>query len=616
MLRFLTIILLLVSPYANAYLDMSKVGHNPRPDVIAEKLGMGITDDYVGLAGAPLATVKYICDTLPNGTSNIDGDTVGDGSLTAPYYSVAKVRDSMPTAEAGTVFAFCRGGTFYADYANSLNLTPNKGKRDYPIHVRDYKLPTGSDAMPVIINTTAGAVFYFTDSGDMDSEEGVHFQNLEFTGLNGGGNVIWATADTDYIIFENCYVHDTGGVASNTASVAWPAPPTSGNNWSIRRATEEVTDLVFTHNTATTGEIRDSITRTGGITLWPSSTRRGDGLIITGTVSNNGLFRVDDVSEDLKTVYLTKTVTDQIPGRAATYETWWNVVNETAPATGVFVDHRKTDGDSTGWIIRNNTFENIPGGNFINLSRGMMYNNEFINNGFARAVRDHHIYISSTKGNAYIFNNYLHKNAHFKGIDPNGAGTFAGGKCEAAQLVGHGRIQGVEIFDNYLTEDSDEVGGNCWAISLNAAYSTAEYIHNLHVHDNIIHNFSQGIGCGSCSDVIIENNILYSDITSYGASNGIVVPDMAPGTGDDLLGNVTIRNNTIYGIIGSSTTATGSKGISVSPTDAGALGTFLIENNTIKNWYKCVNDGHTGVNNTVTITGNDTSTGCTTGLQP
>jgi len=164
----------------------------------------------------------------------------------------------------------------------------------------------------------------------------------------------------------------------------------------------------------------------------------------------------------------------------------------------------------------------------------------FQNNGFGQnGLQTHNIYDGNDVGcsRVLIQNNDLYQN------------TFVSGQCISVSLVMHGIQDTVTVQYNRVHEDPGTATSGCYAIAIDNGYpGFSESFTNLIIRGNKIENMGDlGIGCSSCINPIIENNI----ITTGGSTTGISVPDRTEDNTppNDVDANATgakIRNNTIY----------------------------------------------------------------------
>jgi hypothetical protein len=543
------------------------------PDGIAIRLGAGDTSMY--------STVYYIC---PDG-SNANAGT----SVDAPKKSVFSdangtgAWDLLNTLPANGALAFCRGGVFPAN-AHAVVINYN-AKAETPITIRDYQKTTGSQEPPLFLLTgTAPRLFNFEDSGGANTEEGVILTNFEVThSSKGKGSLLRTYNDIDNLSVINVRCYGLGlAIVGNKSALA-----------DIRSAAEVIDDLTFTHNVSG----MDTIERVSG--TWGANVKRGDGVYVTGSTSNDHTgkpYRVDSRSADGKTLYLTN------------YTDWEaiddpnSVVNE-ANTVGVSITIRTSDGKDSAMLVKNSLFEgNESGAIFAPLGTGTrIEDSEFNNNGFERATLDHNLYFSDSD-HSIITNNVVHNN-----------NLRLGGNCGSVSLVVHGVVDHMTISNNWLLQPENRSGDPCYGIAVDSgAYTYQESFRDIVVDNNTLVNFGAvGIGFGSVIGGTISNNTIICS-KDVGACNGIAVPDqtLVATYSNPKTSNITITNNKIYG---KGTSATGSLayGIKAIGDAADTEGTIDITNNTIDSYYTCIKTPvNTGA--TVTITGN-TTTNCGAG---
>ncbi|MCI5065964.1 hypothetical protein MRY87_09595 [bacterium] len=142
--------------------------------------------------------------------------------------------------------------------------------------------------------------------------------------------------------------------------------------------------------------------------------------------------------------------------------------------------------------------------------------------------------------------------------DPNDTGTDRGiircnevyrstqqsGSCSGTPVVSHGVHTDLLVEGNYVHEDEGTAASNCWGMTFDSAYLGPEEFKRLIIRRNKVENLGDiAIGCTSCTDAVIENNLIIKD---SGFSTGIAVPNRARGTDDAITTRATVRNNTVY----------------------------------------------------------------------
>jgi len=170
-------------------------------------------------------------------------------------------------------------------------------------------------------------------------------------------------------------------------------------------------------------------------------------------------------------------------------------------------------------VLRNSTIINNKNQGWLGgCNDCVIDNNKFTNNGFARKILNHNIYISGANNSGItISNNTLNKAA------------FVAGKCAGVSLVVHGVVQNLTIKDNTVFEDIGAAEQSCWGISVDPGYEAEESFSNVIIKGNKVTNVGNiGIGCASCTDLqILDNTITHSQDFS---STGIRIPVRAEDT--------------------------------------------------------------------------------------
>ncbi|WP_442498877.1 right-handed parallel beta-helix repeat-containing protein [Methylobacter sp. sgz302048] len=170
-------------------------------------------------------------------------------------------------------------------------------------------------------------------------------------------------------------------------------------------------------------------------------------------------------------------------------------------------------------VLRNSTIINNKNQGWLGgCNDCVIDNNKFTNNGFGQKIFNHNIYISGANNSGItISNNILNKSA------------FVAGKCAGVSLVVHGVVQDLTIKDNTVFEDIGAAEQACWGISVDPGYATEESFSNVIITGNKVTNVGNvGIGCASCTDLQILNNIItHSQDFSF---TGIKVPVRAEDT--------------------------------------------------------------------------------------
>jgi len=182
-------------------------------------------------------------------------------------------------------------------------------------------------------------------------------------------------------------------------------------------------------------------------------------------------------------------------------------------------------------IIKNNLHQGILGG----ADNWLIDNNKIFHNGFEKAIFLHNIYISSSNNkNIVISNNKLSKNAS---VD---------GQCKSVSLVVHGKVDGLTIVNNNISEDEGAGHPLCWGIAIDTGYAGVEEVFkNVVIENNVITNVGGvGIGCTSCINVSIKGNVInHSHADEF---HGIRIPSKNLGENDIRSDNISIVDNEFY----------------------------------------------------------------------
>jgi len=187
-------------------------------------------------------------------------------------------------------------------------------------------------------------------------------------------------------------------------------------------------------------------------------------------------------------------------------------------------------------VVRNSTITNNNGQGFLGCDNGLdIENNHFENNGSARAILNHNIYLSGG-GNGVsgvtIRGNELYKS------------TFTSGKCTGTSLVAHGLIDNMLIENNYVHEDKGTVDAGCWGIAIVPGYSSKELFTNITLRGNTVVNMGNtSLGVAACQKCTIENNVVINQQSNN--YNSILAPASDEGSEDAKNDQITIRSNSV-----------------------------------------------------------------------
>lgn len=165
----------------------------------------------------------------------------------------------------------------------------------------------------------------------------------------------------------------------------------------------------------------------------------------------------------------------------------------------------------------------------------------FENNG-SLAVFDHNIYLSDTSDGLVTGMRVLRNRLHRSALDEEGV-------CRAVSLVVHGRHSDLLIEGNEVWELPGAAAGGCWGISVDPGYAgEAEAFSDVVIRGNTVRNVgNQAIGIAACNHCLIENNVIVQEqaLSSF-SSIGIAAPNRARMANDQVMDQVTIRNNSIW----------------------------------------------------------------------
>jgi Right handed beta helix region len=204
---------------------------------------------------------------------------------------------------------------------------------------------------------------------------------------------------------------------------------------------------------------------------------------------------------------------------------------------GMYVAGANTPNAGANWssdniVLKNSTISNNKTqGWFGGCNNCLIDNNKFVNNGFAKMIYNHNIYIGGNNNFGIVISNNILYHA-----------AFVTGKCSGVSLVVHGVVRDLTIQGNVVYEDLGAARPTCWGISVDPGYASEESFTNVLISNNIVSNVSDvGIGCASCTKLrIINNQITHSQDFSFTA---IKVPVRAEDTVKS--DNITITGNSI-----------------------------------------------------------------------
>ena len=226
-----------------------------------------------------------------------------------------------------------------------------------------------------------------------------------------------------------------------------------------------------------------------------------------------------------------------------------------------------SNGQNDRIIFENNQVVNNSGQGWLGgCSDCMIRSNYFENNGFANAVGNHNFYFSAHNDvNILITDNTFKKSTH---VD---------GRCDGVAVVMHGVGKNITIENNLIDESLNNPTSSCWGLSVDPGYSFEESFEHLVIRGNTVMNTGYlGIGCASCVDVLIENNIIINEGDMF--FEGVSVPNRNEDTVKS--SGIIVRNNEV--VLSLSSIYKSKQGFKIGPKD----GSFTINNNTVRTNYK------------------------------
>lgn len=622
------LILLFLPLVAHAYTEI--------PDSYAIRAGMGDTSMYSSstvTAGSFVTGREYVIANV--GTTNFmaigaSANTVGvkftatgagsgTGTATTPnvYYFSASGSDSNPgtlaspkltysaantifnSLPAGGAILFKRGDVFnttaYPRWANQ-NATAES-----PVTIADYMPSTYGNRVPPTLmfgDKTSGGGLNFQDSGAAFSEEGVTIKNLKLVCATPGVGFLYGIFlynDIDYLTVDNVKIEGCG-------VGFYGAQYNSSLGGELKRATQTLSDVVFTHNAS------------GGDTIYSptgnfSGLNSGDGVLVANSASNNHLFKFSDFTMKPKYFRVKSATTNLITLEPDEL----NVLVNESGTPNVQITLYASDLMSSHITVQNSIITN-------NVAQGILYegyeatfdNNDIINNGWGHGSLDHNVYFAGEGYYITFSNNRL--------IDNNAFRNNANQACSSTVLNAHGGVKKHFVIDgNTIDQSKDKSLEGCWGISVDTGNNTVyEQNEDVVITNNTIKNSGgNAIGCASCIGATITGNTIVNDRTSGPLVGVSVVVRNKSNIADPDTSNVVISNNKIYGL-GAGALALGSKAIKITGdapgTAAGTSGTLTVTGNTISDFYECVSDASLAGSwaGGKTISGN-TITRCTLG---
>ncbi len=204
------------------------------------------------------------------------------------------------------------------------------------------------------------------------------------------------------------------------------------------------------------------------------------------------------------------------------------------------------DGRNERLVVERATIVDNEAQGWLGGSSGSQILDSYFEGNGTTAVFDHNIYISGSNGGMTsgmrVVGNRLYRSA----LDGSGV-------CRAVSLVVHGQHSNLLIEGNEVWEDPGLAGQGCWGIAVDPGYGSAEAFVDVTIRGNRVHDVGNvGIGVASCSNCLIENNVVVQR-NPFGMV-AIAAPDRDRGAGDAPQDAIVVRNNSIF--LGSSSGGT------------------------------------------------------------
>jgi len=188
-------------------------------------------------------------------------------------------------------------------------------------------------------------------------------------------------------------------------------------------------------------------------------------------------------------------------------------------------------------VIQNNLYQGFLGG-----GPGLYVGyNTFINNG-ERGVFDHNIYFGcEDPGNGDPCPTLIEHN------ELQGASQDSEGRCQGAEIVGHGYVNGLTIRNNVLQEPEGALG-TCYGIMVNPSYDKLEMMSNISITGNQMYDVGRvGIFVEAADGIHVADNTVYMTNPELDISySGVQIRNgLEPLEGGNYAANVVIENNDI-----------------------------------------------------------------------
>jgi len=209
------------------------------------------------------------------------------------------------------------------------------------------------------------------------------------------------------------------------------------------------------------------------------------------------------------------------------------------------VHSQSINGNVSRITVRNsNIHHNVEHGFLGSADDLVIEGTTFANNNMDGGGLEHGIYLGGNGRNATIRSNTFTNN------------SAPGGVCNGGNLTVHGQWDGILIEGNTVSQADSVI--QCYGISLNPGYDSAEWMRNVVIRNNT----TVDVGCGICTSstpgVVVEGNRIIQTVPrAAGINVGLAVPD----PGDVADSGAVVRNNTgCYVAGGQSVVSVGSIG--------------------------------------------------------
>ncbi len=251
----------------------------------------------------------------------------------------------------------------------------------------------------------------------------------------------------------------------------------------------------------------------------PTSNITFDGLRFRGPGSGHGM-RVDSGSSNI-------TITNSV------IENYY---------TAIYVRKRTGSDTVSNFTLSHSVIQNNVHQGFLGGGPGLYVGyNTFINNG-EHGVFDHNIYFGcKDPGNGDPCPTLIEHN------EMQGASQDSEGKCQGAEIVGHGYVNGLTIRNNILQEP-EGAQATCYGIMVNPSYSDLELMSNISITGNQIYDVGRaGIMIEAADGIYVADNTIYMTNPELDISHaGVQIRNGSePRLGGNYVANVLIENNDI-----------------------------------------------------------------------